>query len=89
MLYLLIKPLLFMETDLHFSLGLNYYEIMDLSQADLHNFLQLCSREEIISWLQWNDPNGVYTDSLSMAEFATIVSKEEGIEIIKRQLVEC
>jgi hypothetical protein len=77
-----------MKTNFHFSLGLNYYEIMDLSQLDLHRFLQLCSREEIIDWLQWNDPNGVYSDSLSMAEFDSIVSKKEGIEIIKKQLLE-
>ena len=77
-----------METNLHFSLGLNYYEIMDLSQENLHNFLKLCSREELINWLQWNDPNGVYVDSSSMAEFDTIISKEEGIEIIKRQICE-
>ncbi|WP_254410976.1 hypothetical protein [Dyadobacter diqingensis] len=78
-----------METNLHFSIGLNYYEIMDLSHANLHSFLQLCSREEIIDWLRWNDPNGIYTDSLSMAEFDNIVSKKEGIEIIKRQLLDC
>ncbi|OJV18288.1 hypothetical protein [Dyadobacter sp. 50-39] len=76
-----------MKTTQYFSLGLDYYEIMDLSPADLYQFLTLSCRDEIINWLQWNDPNGVYTDSLSVAEFGIALSKEEGIEIIKKQLL--
>ncbi|MBE9465496.1 hypothetical protein ACFP1I_22330 [Dyadobacter subterraneus] len=59
---------------------------MKFPSEALHRFLLLASREEIIDWLEWNDPNGVYRDEQSIAEFGTIVSKEEGIEIIKRQL---
>lgn len=77
-----------METDRTFSLGLNYYEIMDLTEEQLDSFLKLAAREEIIDWLQWNDPNGVYRDEQSMAEFGNICSKEEAIEIVKRQVLE-
>lgn len=26
------------------------------------------AREDVIAWLQWNDPNGVHTDALATAE---------------------
>ena len=77
-----------MKSIQYFSLGLDYYEIMNLTPVELHDFLKLSTREEIIDWLQWNDPNGVYLDSLSVAEYGTVVSKEEGIEVIKRQIAE-
>jgi hypothetical protein len=78
-----IKPV-----DKEFSLGLTYYEIMDLPEDGLNRFLQQTPREEIIDWLQWNDPNGVYRDEDSMREFDNILSKEEGMEIIKRQILQ-
>ena len=71
-----------------FSLGLDFYAIMDLQVDALHQFLSFASREEIIDWLQWNDRNGIYRDEESLAEFGTIVSKEEGIEIVMRQIRE-
>lgn len=72
--------------DNFFSLGLSYYEVMELDRDDLDKFLFNAYREEIIDWLQWNDPNGIYLDKLSLSEFGEILSKEEGIEIIKKQL---
>lgn len=74
--------------DKEFSLGLSYYEIMDLSKNQLLVFLKHTSREEIINWLQWNDPNGIYSDKDSLAEFDNVLGKEEGIVIIKRQIFE-
>jgi hypothetical protein len=76
-----------MKTIFSFSLGLDFYEVMDLTQDELDNFLRFSSREEIIGWLQWNDPNGVYTDDLSLLEFDNILLKEEAIEIMKRQII--
>jgi len=78
-----IKPI-----DKEFSLGLTYYEIVDLPEDQLGKFLKETPREEIIDWLQWNDPNGVYRDEDSIREFDNILSKKEGIEIIKRQILE-
>lgn len=77
-----------MNTDRYFSLGLTYYEIMDLDQNQLHKVLSLSEREEVILWLQWNDPNGLYLDRLSINEFGKVLSKEEAIEIVKRQILE-
>lgn len=71
-----------------FSLGLPFVELADLIENQLDVFLSYASREEIIDWLTWNDPNGVYSDVLSLSEFGKIVSKEEGIGIIKRQIFE-
>ena len=67
-----------------FSIGLDFYEIMALSQADLSQVLARSSREEIIDWLQWNDPNGVYSDEQSRKEFGEVLSKAAGAEIILR-----
>ena len=75
-----------MVLDKQFSLGLSYYEIMDLSPNNLENFLALTSREEIIDWLKWNDPNGTYDDKASFDELGDIISREEAIKIIKRQI---
>ena len=77
-----------MTNDTFFSLGLGYSEILELSQESLGQFLSHSTREEIINWLQWNDPNGIYSDKLSISEIGEILSKEEGIEIIKRQVLE-
>jgi len=61
---------------------------MDLSPENLDSYLSTSTREEIINWLQWNDPNGVYTDKQSLKEFDNILSKEEAAEIMKRQILE-
>ena len=74
--------------DRKFSLGLSYYEVMDLLENQLDIFLKHTPREEVIDWLQWNDPNGVYEDIASMNEFGNIVTKEEGVEIMKRQILQ-
>ena len=71
-----------------FSLGLHYNEILDLTENQLSKFLELSSREEIVDWLQWNDSNGVYSDRQSLIEFGSVLTKKEGINIIKRQILE-
>lgn len=72
--------------DREFSLGLSFYDIIDLSKENLDQFLKHTSREELIDWLQWNDPNGVYRDEDSLSEFGNILTKDEGVEIIKNQI---
>lgn len=44
------------------------YQIMELSGADLEKELSLWSREKMINWLEWNDPNGIWTDEDAKAE---------------------
>lgn len=65
-----------------------YYKLMDLRGNELQNELNTWSREDLITWLSWNDRNGVYTDEDSMQEFDNILGKKEAIEIISRQIME-
>jgi hypothetical protein len=65
-----------------------YYKLMELKGQDLEIELNSWSRLELIEWLCWNDRNGVYRDDQSLQEFDNILSKEEAIEIITRQITE-
>ncbi|MBQ0907674.1 hypothetical protein KBJ98_03040 [Flavobacterium sp. F-328] len=65
-----------------------YYQVMELKGNELEKELDSWSRAEIIEWLSWNDQNGVYKDEDSLREFDNILSKEEGKEIMMRQIHE-
>lgn len=65
-----------------------YYKLMELKGDALETELNSWSRLELIEWLCWNDRNGVYRDEQSLQEFDNILSKEEAIEIITRQITE-
>ncbi len=67
--------------------GLTYYSIMDASDEVLNKFFEDAIREEIIAWLSWNDKNGVYNDEDHMNEFDCIMTKEDGIENMKNQIL--
>lgn len=64
------------------------YKIMELKGEALKLELQLWTRMDLISWLSWNDRNGIYSDEQSLLEFENILSKEEAIEIMFRQITE-
>lgn len=61
------------------------YQIMDLKENELRAKLETWSREDLISWLKWNDPNGIYRDDESMLELGNIMTYEEGVELIVKQ----
>lgn len=65
-----------------------FYRIMELKEKKLKRELKKWSRTELIEWLCWNDRNGVYKDLDSLREFDNILSKNEAIEIIVRQVTE-
>lgn len=65
-----------------------YLAVLSYTSEELNKMLCTWKREEIIQWLCWNDPNGVYTDKDSLNEFGNIMTKEEGIEIMLRQIEE-
>jgi hypothetical protein len=44
------------------------------------------SRRQLISWLTWNDPNGVYSDEQALKEFGSIMSYKSALEHALRQL---
>lgn len=64
----------------------NYLDTLD--KEGLYAELVTWDREKLINWLCWNDPHGIYTDEESMDELGNIMSKEEGIAIIMRQIEE-
>jgi len=64
------------------------YQLMNYSVEMLNDQISKLTRTKIIEWLQWNDINGIYTDELSLQEFGEVMTREEGIEIMIRQ-IEC
>ena len=44
------------------------------------------TREEIINWLCWNDPNGCYSDEDSRAEGYPLLSLEQAKQIMTEQI---
>ncbi len=64
------------------------YKVMELRGEELATELNSWSRLALIDWLSWNDKNGVYKDEDSLAEFGNILSKEEAIEIMIRQITQ-
>lgn len=65
--------------------GYRYREIVDIQEAELARLTHSMSREDLIEWLSWNDPNGIYRDDQSLKELGNIMSREEGIEILLKQ----
>ncbi len=62
------------------------YNIIFHSEEKLRELLPTWSRESIIDWLMWNDPNGNYSDEDSLREFDNILSKEDAIDLMIGQL---
>lgn len=46
------------------------------------------TREQIIDWLMWNDPNGTYSDRDSAAEEMRALSLHEARRIMSEQTAE-
>ncbi len=44
------------------------------------------SRDELIAWLMWNDPNGTYTDKDCEAEGISITTLELAREVMRMQI---
>lgn len=62
------------------------YRLFFMDEPSLRQELQNWKREELITWLSWNDPNGVYRDDESMAELGNIMTYEEGIQLVVKQV---
>ncbi|AFL80249.1 hypothetical protein Aeqsu_0741 [Aequorivita sublithincola DSM 14238] len=65
-----------------------YYKLMELNGDRLQLELNSWSRLDLIGWLYWNDRNGIYKDEDSLREFDNILSKDEAIKIITKQITE-
>jgi hypothetical protein len=66
----------------------NRQSLTSLSEERLITLVNGMSRHDIIEWLSWNDPNGIYNDEKSLKELGNIMSKEEGIEILLRHVAQ-
>lgn len=62
-----------------------YIRAVEISEDELILLMNGLKREDIIEWLMWNDPNGIYSDEQSLKEFANVMSRDEGMEIMLRQ----
>lgn len=62
--------------------------LTSLSEERLLILVNGMSRNDIIEWLSWNDPNGIYNDEQSLKELGNVMTKKEGIEILLRQVEE-
>ncbi|WP_143961206.1 hypothetical protein [Litoribacter populi] len=65
-----------------------YRFYIDLPKDILVDEVNKLSREELIEWLSWNDPNGIYRDEDSFDELGNVMSLKEGREIMIRQISE-
>ncbi len=63
------------------------YQIMELSETKLKSELLNWSREKMIIWLNWNDPNGIWTDEDSIAENMKPLTKEKAYNYICKFLI--
>jgi len=68
--------------------GYSYQSIVEINEVNLISLINGMSRDDIIEWLMWNDPNGIYDDEQSLKELGNKMSREEGIEIMLRQAEE-
>jgi hypothetical protein len=68
--------------------GYGYQDILDIPMDRLLLLVNSMTRGDLIEWLSWNDPNGIYLDEQSLKEFGNTMSKEDGMEILLRQVEE-
>jgi hypothetical protein len=68
--------------------GYAYQSVTEISETELLMLVNGMTRTDIMEWLIWNDPNGIYSDEQSIKELGNIMSREEGIEIMLRQAEE-
>lgn len=68
--------------------GFSYQTFAELPEENILVLINAMNRDDIIEWLAWNDPNGIYHDEQSLRELGNIMARSEGIEILLRQVEE-
>jgi hypothetical protein len=66
----------------------SYRSLTEFPEEKLLLLVNEMDRNDIIEWLAWNDANGIYHDELSLKEFGYVMTRDEGLEIMIRQLAE-
>ena len=51
-----------------------------------HELLRTGTREQLMAWLCWNDPNGIYTDEASLAEDRPPLTLAKSRQIMREQI---
>lgn len=64
------------------------HRVAELPKEELEKEISTWTREQLIDWLSWNDPHGIYKDEDSLAELGNLMTIEEGREIMLRQIEE-
>ena len=64
------------------------YRFIFMNEVELRTELKNWSRNDLIEWLTWNDPNGIYNDEQSMDELGNVMTYEEGVEIMINQIIQ-
>lgn len=58
------------------------YRICTMSPVEIIEELTTWSRDEMIAWLCWNDPLGIYTDKEMVLEYGDILWRNQAVELI-------
>ena len=66
----------------------SYQQLIEISFEKVVLLINSLSREDMIEWLSWNDPNGIYSDERSLKELGNVMSRDEAVEIMLRQIEE-
>ena len=64
------------------------FRYIEMNEVELRSELKNFSRQDLIDWLCWNDKNGVYKDDESLSELGNIMTYEEGVEIMVKQIIQ-
>ncbi len=64
------------------------YRYIFMNEEELRTELKKWCRQDLICWLKWNDPNGIYEDNQSIKEIGCVMSYEVGVEIMIEQIIQ-
>jgi hypothetical protein len=64
------------------------YKYVFMGESELRDELKSWCKQDLINWLKWNDPNGVYDDKQSIREFGNVMTYDEGVEIMINQIIQ-
>ena len=64
------------------------FRYIEMNEVELRSELKKWTRDDLINWLCWNDRNGIYKDEESLNELGNVMTYEEGVEIMVKQIVQ-
>ncbi|MDM1348325.1 hypothetical protein HX017_15685 [Myroides marinus] len=58
------------------------YRICSMSPIEITEELSTWTRDEMIAWLCWSNPKGIYIDREAIVEYGDIIWRNEAIDLI-------